>query len=135
MPRDHNIPGTPADWLSRAKSDMALARAPLPEGAVYESLCFHAQQAAEKAVKAVYKAKGRGFEYTHNIGHLLYGLEREGISVPQTVWDAADLTRFAWEARYPGVVEPVTQAEYREAVAQAVRVVEWAGEFVEGKTP
>ena len=135
MPRENDIRGAPADWLSRARSDIALARAPLPEGAVYESLCFHARQAAEKAVKAVYKAKGHRFEYTHNIGHLLHGLEREGILVPQAAWEAADLTRFAWEARYPGVAEPVTQAEYREAVAQAARVLEWAARVVEGTAP
>lgn len=39
-------------WLARAKGDLALASAPLPPGAFYEDLCFHAQQAAEKAIKA-----------------------------------------------------------------------------------
>jgi hypothetical protein len=40
--------------MDRAKGDLALARAPLPEGGFYEDLCFHAQQAAEKALKSVY---------------------------------------------------------------------------------
>jgi HEPN domain-containing protein len=52
MPQDRRMPGSAEDWLARAEGDLALARAPLPQGAFYEDLCFHAQQAAEKAIKA-----------------------------------------------------------------------------------
>ena len=65
MPQDRPIPGSAQDWLVRAKGDLALARTPLPEGAFYEDLCFHAQQAAEKALKAVYRHRGWSFRYTH----------------------------------------------------------------------
>lgn len=130
MPDDREIPGSPADWLARARSDLALARVPLPEGAVYEDLCFHVQQAAEKAIKAVYRARRHGFEYTHNIGHLLHGLERQGIEVPEAIQAAVQLTDFAWEARYPGAAEPVTEEEYRDAVGLAERVVHWAEDMV-----
>jgi len=47
--------GSSDDWLRRAKSDLAIAKAPLPDGALYEDMCFHAQQAVEKALKAVYQ--------------------------------------------------------------------------------
>jgi HEPN domain-containing protein len=53
MPQDRPVPGSAEDWLTRAEGDLALARAPLPEGAFHEDLCFHAQQAAEKSLKAV----------------------------------------------------------------------------------
>jgi hypothetical protein len=33
MPPDRPIPGSTGDWLTRAKADLAIARAPLPEGA------------------------------------------------------------------------------------------------------
>ncbi len=56
MPQDRHPSSSSQDWLARAKGDLALALAPLPEGAFYEDLCFHAQQAAEKAVKAVYQS-------------------------------------------------------------------------------
>jgi hypothetical protein len=56
MPQDRPVPGSSADWLARAKGDLAIAKAPLPEGAFHEDLCFHAQQAAEKAMKPVGKA-------------------------------------------------------------------------------
>jgi HEPN domain-containing protein len=61
MPQDRPAPGSAADWLSRAKGDPAIAKAPLPEGALLEDLCFHAQQAAEKALKAVYQHQGWTF--------------------------------------------------------------------------
>ena len=126
MPGNRPIPGSPADWLARARSDLAIAKAPLPEGAVYEDLCFHAQQAAEKAVKAAYRARNLAFRYTHDLGELLAGLMQHGIEVPSGVQAAAELTIFAWEARYPGREEPVLEGEYREAVALAERVVRWA---------
>lgn len=44
-------PNDPREWLTRARSDLALARAH-PEGVLLEDLCFHAQQAAEKTIKA-----------------------------------------------------------------------------------
>ena len=40
--------------------------------------------------------------------------------------DADALTSFAWEARYPGLNEPVTEEDYEEALQQAETVVHWA---------
>ena len=56
--RHECAPGSPQDWLSRAKGKLLLARQSLPEGGYWEDLCYMAQQAAELAVKAVYQAKG-----------------------------------------------------------------------------
>ncbi|MFQ5804031.1 MAG: HEPN domain-containing protein [Candidatus Methylomirabilales bacterium] len=134
MPPERQIPGSPEDWLGRARSDLALAKVPLPEGARYEDLCFHAQQAAEKAMKAVYRAYKREFRYTHDLAELLNGLSGAGVEVPEEIQDAVELTAFAWEARYPGTGEPASEAEYRRAVALAERVVHWAEAHVERKT-
>ncbi len=130
MPQDRPVPGSAEDWLSRAAGDLALARAPLPEGAFYEDLCFHAQQAAEKSLKAVYQHYGKRFRYTHDLDELMTGLRNEGITVPAEIADSALLTSFAWEARYPSLSEPVTQEEYREALHQAEQVVRWALEII-----
>jgi len=135
MPHDRPIPGSPGEWLAYAKRDLAMSASPLPKGGAYESLCFHAQQAAEKAIKAVYRARGQGFRYTHDLDDLLHGLERLGLDVPESLWEAADLTRFAWEARYPSFAEAVSKEEYEQALALAERVVEWAAAMVEGREP
>lgn len=126
MPEDRPIPGSPQDWLARAKGDLAIARAPLPEGAFYGDLCFHAQQAAEKALKAVYRHYGWAFEYTHDLEQLVHGLKRQGVRIPPDVQEAVVLTSFASEARYPGLAEPVTLQEYGEALRHSERVVAWA---------
>lgn len=132
MPCESTIPsGSPSDWLRRARSDLALAKAPLPDGALYEDLCFHAQQAAEKAIKAVYRSRRLEFRYTHDLAELLAGLARHGIAPPESVREAVDLTAFAWQARYPGPAEPVSIAEYRRATSLAEAVVVWASGWVE----
>ncbi len=82
MPPIRPTPGSPQDWITRAKSDLSLARMPLPEGVFYEDLCFHAQQAAEKAIKAVYQLHGLQFKYTHDLDELINGLLTQGILIP-----------------------------------------------------
>ena len=114
MPQQNRpIPGSASDWLARAKGDLILAKGPLQQGAFLEDLCFHAQQAVEKAIKAFYVYHGLVFRYTHDLDELLTGLRSHGISIPAKVEDSIVLTTYAWEARYPGVTEPVTEEEYR----------------------
>lgn len=56
MPERHPTED-PREWLNRARSNLALARAKSP-GIYLEDLCFHAQQAAEKAIKTANGRKG-----------------------------------------------------------------------------
>lgn len=133
MPRDNSAPGTPREWLARSRGDLALARLPLPEEGFYEDLCFHAQQAAEKAIKAVILYHGWTFRYVHDLDELITSIEQQGVNVPAHVRDAVDLTPYAFEARYPGVSEPVTEEEYAEALERAEHVVSWARGVIEGE--
>ena len=71
MPPERAEPGSPADWLRHARSDLAYAMAPLPPEGLLEGQCFHAQQAAEKAIKAVLVAQGTSVPRTHNLKTLL----------------------------------------------------------------
>ena len=126
MLQNRPLTGTPQDWLLRARSDLAFARLPLPHGALHEDLCFHAQQAAEKALKAVYQCRRWTFRYTHDLEELVTGLKRQGLAMPTEVENAIVLTSFAWGSRYPGLSEPVTAEECAQAVCHAVAVVTWA---------
>ena len=126
-PRDsHSVPGSPQAWLNRARADLALASAPLPPGAMFEDLCYHAQQAAEKALKAVYLRYGWPFRYVHDLNALVTGLREQGLRVPEELDDTLPLTAYALESRYPSVDESVTPEQHKTAVALARRVVEWA---------
>ena len=130
MPRDELIRGRPLDWLARARGDLALAKQTKPEEAFWEDLCFHAQQAAEKAIKAVYQHKELPFRYTHDLEALGKGLEDNGVPVAPAIREAARLTNYAYQTRYPGAFEPVTRMEYQEALRLAESVVAWAEEHM-----
>ena len=130
MPPDKAPPGTATDWLTRARGSLALAKQPRLEEVFLEDQCFLAQQAAEKAIKAVYQHKRLIFRYTHDLEELGKGLEDEGVPIPTDVKEAVILTRYAFETRYPGPFEPVTEEEYKEAIRLAECVLEWAGKIV-----
>jgi HEPN domain-containing protein len=122
-------PDDAREWLSRASGNLLRAKAMAP-GFYLEDLCFDAQQAAEKAIKGVLIARGIAFPYVHDLARLLDLLEQAGEEVPPSVADADRLTRFAFATRYPGAAAPVTEEEYRRAVAVAETVVAWADERV-----
>ena len=84
-------PDNPTGWIARAKSSLTLAAARTP-GVLYEDLCFPAQQAAEKALKAVFVSRKIPYQYTHDINALLSSLELQGIEIPLPLWDAVTLT-------------------------------------------
>jgi HEPN domain-containing protein len=125
MPLDNHFSGNPADRLRYARSDLEIAGINRPDEVLFEGLCFHVQQAAEKAIKAVLIAKGISPPKTHNIRTLL-DLLSQVIVTPREVEDAAGLTDYAVTTRYPGDFEPVGEEEYREALKMAKTVVIWA---------
>jgi len=61
-PDDDLRPDDPRAWLKIAREDLALSKASVP-GVSFGPLCYHAQQAAEKAVKAVLIARSIPFPY------------------------------------------------------------------------
>lgn len=125
MPHEELIPGEPADWLRHARSDLALSRAPRAAEILLEAYCFHAQQAAEKALKAILVAKGIKPPKTHNIRSLL-DLMPPSLIPPEEVQEAAILTDYAVLSRYPADLEPVSEEEYLGTVRLAEAVVSWA---------
>jgi HEPN domain-containing protein len=130
MKRKRLPPNDPREWISRAKSNLALARNVIPDVDL-EDLCFDAQQAAEKGVKAVFIKRGETFPFSHDLDALLRLLEKNGLKIPQYVNEAKELTQYAHLTRYPGLAAPVTLREYRRAVRIATAVFRWAERCVE----
>ena len=124
-------PGSPSDWLRHAWSDLELARVVRNSRILLEDLSFHAEQAAEKALKAVLIFKSIPFPKTHNIRTLLDRLPEDVIPTKE-VKEAASLTDYAVLSRYPGDLEPVTDEEYRKALSLAEIVVKWAEGVIKG---
>lgn len=106
MPPEAHAPGSPADWLRHAYSDLALASITPPPQILLEQLCFHAQQAAEKALKAILVAYAISVPRTHNLKSL-FDLLPPDLPVPSDSQEAAGLTDYAVASRYPGATEPV----------------------------
>ena len=69
-PPERFPPDDPREWLNRAKGNLAKAKVPVP-GGYLEDLCFDAQQASEKAIKALLIARHVDFPYTHDLSRLL----------------------------------------------------------------
>jgi HEPN domain-containing protein len=123
-------PESPREWLNRARSDLALAGSPGRD--IYlEDLCFHAQQAAEKAVKALVLMYGVEFSYVHDIAQLMTLLEEAGQQVPDSIKEAERLTRFAVATRYPGLLPPISSGEHQETVVIAPEVVSWVEDILQ----
>ena len=124
---DRFPPNDAREWLNRARSNLAISRSKLP-GVYFEDLCFEAQQAAEKAIKAVMIIRAINFPYVHDLTLLLSLLGEAGESIPEAVWRAEELTTYARNTRYPSAESPVTSQEHRAAIEIAESVVRWAEE-------
>ena len=111
------------EWAAHADDDMRVAQhtLTLPDACPYRLVAYHAQQCAEKYLKAFLVLRGIDFPFTHNIARLLE-LCSEHAGWADSLTDAEELTPFAIAARYPGDDEPVSEPEARRAVEIATRV-------------
>lgn len=125
-------PEDPREWLNRARSNLALAKAKR-KGVYLEDLCFDAQQAAEKAIKALLIEVDVDFPYVHDLAELLTLLEKSGQKIPKSIKHAEGLSRYAVFTRYPGMGPQIKQKEYEEAVKIAGQVVRWAEKLIATK--
>lgn len=85
---------------------------------------FHAQQAAEKFLKAVLVWHQIEFPKTHDISRLLDLVRPAAADLADGLDEAAALTSYGVEARYPGDLPEPTPDAAKEAVALARRVRE-----------
>jgi len=114
--------------IAKARDDAAAAGALGERDEVSEAIVgFHAQQAAEKALKAVLSARSVPYEFRHDIAYLCELLADDGVALPADVKQADVLNPWAAEFRYedPPSEEPLDRAA---AVRLATTVVEWAEE-------
>ncbi len=112
-------------WFAHADEDLQLAlgamNLPGDEEPPYRLISYHAQQCAEKYLKAYLVYRGVDFPYTHNISTLLE-LCSEHADWPKELEDAEELTQYVITTRYPGEDTVVTKEEAQRAVKIAQRV-------------
>ena|SRR2546423_4182196 len=93
-----------AEWITKAEGDFATAERELgvTVSPNYDAVCFHAQQCAEKYLKARLQESGVQFGKTHDLPTLL----NLALSV-ESIWEALltdmqTLSTYAVAYRYPG---------------------------------
>jgi HEPN domain-containing protein len=112
------------DWLVRAERDLLMAwRALEGNPMLADQAAFHAQQAAEKALKAFLAASEHEIPRTHNL-ELLVGLcqimDAEFVRFRDT---AQTLNPYATQFRYPGGALEPSPDEAQEAINLAAETV------------
>ena len=117
----HNV----KQWLIHGDEDLKMASHALGLGAQspYRLIAYHAQQCAEKYLKAFLVYCGVDFPYTHNISTLLE-LCSEHTNWAAKLQDAEQLTLYSITTRYPGEDEEVTESEAGQAIDLAQQVKE-----------
>jgi HEPN domain-containing protein len=121
--RDPEVLAVAREWLEVADGDLAAARLLLSGGGPAFTVCFHAQQAVEKYVKALLVLNGARFGKTHDIGVLLELLP-VAQRPPLDPKAAFELTRSAVASRYPEATAP-SEDEARRLLQYVVQVREF----------
>ena len=129
------MPSDASDWLKFARDDLAAARTLLSDPDIPSRIaCFHAQQSAEKALKALLVASSIPFKKTHDLV-VLAGLQDIEVSAELTPIDLLLLHPWAVEARYPGDLPDVSDDEAAEVVATAASVFDIAARWIQPMEP
>ena len=110
-------------WLLRAAEDLRAGRHDLTASPpLLNDVAFHAQQCAEKAMKAYLVHREHSFRKTHNLTELGGAVARLEPSLADLMRSASLMTEFAWRFRYPGELATVSQDDAVRALDTAESV-------------
>ena len=112
-------------WVLKAEEDLLAAKSLLDmnsEDSFGDIICFHAQQTAEKYLKAFLYFHGHSFEKTHDIDYLV-GLCSK-IDDDFTSLETENLTEYAVSVRYPDMQLWTEPDEAAEALNAAENIAE-----------
>ena len=115
------------DWLRQALRDLDHARAAL-ERQTFEWAAFAAQQAAEKAVKAVFQAMGAE-AWGHAVADLLTELGQRHAVPDALVEGGLELDKAYIPTRYPNA-HPSGAPTTRYTKGEATRLIGYADEII-----
>jgi len=117
-------------WLTKAENDLETARRSLgTEPAITDTACFHAQQCAEKSLKAFIAFHGEHTPKSHDLSELLAICVKYAMDF-MTLQDHANcLNDYAVTTRYPDDWREIPIEEAEAAVKSASEILN----FVRGK--
>ena len=112
-------------WLEKAGHDLITAQAVLAlSGGPTDTPCFHAQQAVEKALKALLTTRKVRFEKVHDLMTHFDAALAQMPELREYREQVASLADYAVQVRYPGDIEDPSRQDAETAVAIAAYVVE-----------
>lgn len=113
----------PRAWVEKAEEDFALARSALRrKKPIITGACFHAQQCAEKYMKALLISTQAGFPLTHDLLLLNNLCSNAGVFLEIDPKLLNTLSDFAVRTRYPGEEPTLNDAKEALEIAKLVRV-------------
>jgi len=119
------------EWLEKADKDLTAARLLAEDEKLWESACFHCQQAVEKALKAFLIAAGERLPRTHDLVMLTRLCSAKDPDFEELINNAELLNPFYAGTRYPnlGVLE-ITEEDVEQAINAAGRVYNFASDKI-----
>lgn len=122
------------EWYDMAVTDLSVAKHlnqayhPKP----VEIICYHCQQAAEKAIKGLilyYGAEG-GMPRQHDLSFLLNQVKNK-VAIEEKYYDYADtLSPYGVAVRYPNELF-LEERHAKEAIKAADDILQWVGAAIE----
>jgi HEPN domain-containing protein len=119
------------EWLDKGEGDRRTAKreSQVIDSPNWDAVCFHAQQAVEKYLKALLQHEGISFSKMHDLAQLLRPLIPIYVDLEALSDDLEWLTTFAVEIRYPG------ESALEDDAKQAVAIMERAITLIRSKFP
>jgi len=104
------------EWVNKAEGDRQTAKREVNvvDSPNWDAVCFHAQQAVEKYLKALCQQENIPFTRTHDLTQLLKALLPKYPDLASQSDNLEWLTTFAVEIRYPG--ESAIEGDAEKAV-------------------
>ncbi|MBW2248685.1 MAG: HEPN domain-containing protein [Deltaproteobacteria bacterium] len=111
------------EWIKKSEGDVgtAVRESSVKEGANWDAVCFHAQQAVEKYLKGILQEIEKPFSKTHDLSVLLELALSEFSELSVLADDLEWLSAFAVEFRYPG--EDALEEDAKHALAVMERAL------------
>jgi HEPN domain-containing protein len=107
-------------WLAKAKGDLKMAElAWAADTPLWDQACFHAQQCAEKSLKALLVAAELEVPRTHDLVALVDRLKRVWEDIECLANAAGLLSHYGVAPRYPSFLASETETDAREALDRA----------------
>ncbi len=122
-------------WFRKADNDLRTAEYTMTmDNPPYDTVCFHAQQCAEKYIKGFLAFHEIDFPKTHSIEDIVLLCKDVAPSLESEIGDVEVLSIYAVETRYPAeMYYEIPEEKAREAIDLAKKVKSVVLKYLEGK--